>query len=614
MCLQNIEINTITQKIKSIKDHISSTIIAEEITGSLDSPTISTKIDLDKIKIRGWVITKEKNYTLYIVSSGNKIIEIQPDAPRPDVAKHFSDSLLKGCNKFNGFDYEVPISEKIEIHIKTNNNIIHWKTICIIEADTRKLAQISKALTIGHETNSHPQSEYFPKEIDYFFSQVEILDTSEIPKSKKLSPSEKKHLEIFSNIINSSELYLQIIEGTPGLIKDPFSESTATLAGSLFSEINYLIFDGKESRFYIGQNLHTVDFAYFPDKNMVLRAKHSIYNHEHTKNLISKAISKPEAFYKSSQKKPSTISGTIINGISPYHFFYDCIPALYTSQKMENEKSFYIIDSHCYLPLDNFIGTNEPPITVNREALSKISQGVGPNAFTISGVSFKSLPKKTIQSMDLAILDIAMTTGKTSETTKIKETLEGFSPVVLIGISAQKRTLQNQQDLIPELVTELHKAYPKLAIILDGLTSNIFERGNSHDYAEDQRIAEVIRNRIPSNITVVDIVGLNSMEKIYICNLIDFFVTNYSTGSIYPARFCKKPGVAHLSKALFNEVKDSHIHYKTTTIPSNLITDIPDPKTHRIDFVSYSINNTDFIEAIKSALKSIEMGSNSFTI
>lgn len=61
----------------------------------------------------------------------------------------------------------------------------------------------------------------------------------------------------------------------------------------------------------------------------------------------------------------------------------------------------------------------------------------------------------------------------------------------------------------------------------------------------------------------------------------DFFITNYSTGSMYPARFHHLPGVAHLSNVLLKAVRDMHAHHDTFVVPLEFVEDLPDPGSAR---------------------------------
>ncbi len=76
-------------------------------------------------------------------------------------------------------------------------------------------------------------------------------------------------------------------------------------------------------------------------------------------------------------------------------------------------------------------------------------------------------------------------------------------------------------------------------------------------------------------------------------------MANYS---IYPARFCALPGVAHLSNAMLERVRAIHIHPNTHLVPAELVIDVPDPTFVRVDFVSYSIDVLKFCDFVEQVL------------
>jgi hypothetical protein len=97
-----------------------------------------------------------------------------------------------------------------------------------------------------------------------------------------------------------------------------------------------------------------------------------------------------------------------------------------------------------------------------------------------------------------------------------------------------------------------------------------------------------IQAGIPRTIPVFNLIGETSISKIAFAQVIDFFITNCATGSIYVARFGKKPGLAHISNAMSLNAWQ-HIHHRTTKVSCEHVTDVITDTNQRDDFVSYHI-------------------------
>jgi len=284
--------------------------------------------------------------------------------------------------------------------------------------------------------------------------------------------------------------------------------------------------------------------------------------------------------------------------VSPYHFFYDCLPALHVANglgRLGEVTTYHVLSRGCYLPLNQIHATQGVLQDTPAREMARISGALSAQVFILAGVSYRALGEGALDAMDAHIVEAARPAGETPRVRgELKDLAEHF-PILWVGISAQKRAWVNQEAALVRTLAELRAVYPRMAVVFDGMTSNIFDTGGEQaQFDADRAIVARIAAQLPLPLRVVDLVGCGSAEKLRVAREADFFIANYSTGSMYPARFHHVPGVAHLSNALMNVVRDIHVHHDTLVVPPELVEDIPDPACPRLDFVSYSIDEAVF--------------------
>ena len=105
---------------------------------------------------------------------------------------------------------------------------------------------------------------------------------------------------------------------------------------------------------------------------------------------------------------------------------------------------------------------------------------------------------------------------------------------------------------------------------------------------DDKVINSIIKQlRFRKNGRIGVIAGLPMVDKIRVGMSVDFFIANYTTGSLNVARICQKPGVGHMSRRMMID-KDQHIHHRTRVIDPIYVQDQSDPMTPT-GFINYSI-------------------------
>jgi hypothetical protein len=139
----------------------------------------------------------------------------------------------------------------------------------------------------------------------------------------------------------------------------------------------------------------------------------------------------------------------------------------------------------------------------------------------------------------------------------------------------------------------------KVCLIIDGWTAPILKTSYDDeqielDNAVFTRIRERITNALP-DVKVESLIGKGSSEKIAMSELVDYHVTNASTGSLYTSRIARKKGFMHIANGS-RAILAPCIHYNSPIIPSAYVTDDPDDKDKRADHISYFISPEKFIQ------------------
>lgn len=570
----------------------------EFAAATLDKPELHKAVELSGILIAGWIIPPGDEYYELVVEGEFGTLHIPPNKKRPDVAKKLGARPLKGQEVFNGFHAKVPFSNEIKISLKFAGGIVPWKTLKASPVDLDSVMALRKLLARGEGAKEFGKicTPELAVESAGQLHRILKIYRSDSLNSLRLTDAEREQFSIFSAYLSSPSFLGCVLEGEcarEGSIPSPFSLNRSILVGSVFNQINFLIFECEGERFYIGQYLHSADFVYIPSRDFLFVFGNAIYNHAHLHGFMEFAAKSTDKFLPGNGRGVA-VSAVAINGVSPYHFFYDCLPALYIAgqeSKLAAVEKYYAINSRCYFDVEKISGASGTLSSISESELSLKSSGVGFEALCIAGASYKALSTAELAHMDRLVIDAALADLPLAARYK---SLDSSDLVIWVGISQQKRAWLNQKEALIETILRLSERYERLSVIFDGMTTDVFGSTDDKNFVEDARVVSEIRDCLPSLVTCYTLVGCGSLEKIYAASKSHFFISNYSTGSMYPARFFGLPGVAHLSSSMLKAVEDMHIHFNTHLVPAEYVVDVPDENCNRVDFVSYRIDKDFF--------------------
>ena len=512
---------------------------------------------------------------------------------------------MAGQEQFCGFSIKVPFSPEIKISIELSSGLYHWKTLAAKPFQSDLPLHITNVLCHGatSDVEAFPDSTTVTQTLDYLHGSTRAYWFNEFD-DLPLEAGEKGFFLAFLEYLSSARFFHDVLginrQGAPK-IRAPFSMGESTFLGSIFAQINYLVFAVEGERFYIGQNLHSANFVYIPSRSFVSISPQAKYVFEHLKGLFECAINTPTKF-AAGESANVRVGEVAINGVSPYHFFYDALPAFYMASQTRRLKpiaKFHAINSHCYAPLRAIGDTPGEWLPATDCSLAEQSRGLGFDALCVAGVNYKALSETDLYHMDEELLVHALSV---TEFSKRYAAISSYGFVVWIGISTQKRAWINQKEALVALLTRLYNTHESICVVFDGMTANIFDDCTDSTFADDAAIVAEIVAALPEALASYSLVGRSGSEKMFVASKCHFFVANYSTGSMYPARFCSVPGVGHLSHSLLQSVKSIHIHPNTQLVPPELVIDVPDKNSRRVDFVSYTIDTQAFCDFVESVL------------
>lgn len=371
------------------------------------------------------------------------------------------------------------------------------------------------------------------------------------------------------------------------------------------NSMNMLIGKIHDIDFIIAQHVTSCDFIYFPQYNYIKIIAHSSL--EKSSNellLLTRFLKVHPSLLDINDNSQSALKGFILSHGRPYHFFYDCAAM---AHKLYKDKLLCKLD-HFQTLNGNFIDFTkiyELDVinqVVKFDDLNHKSEVDGSIFFKV-GLRFNkentqivNLIRDFDRRLNMAVNKLPDISTVYNEVLKLKK--EGCF-VLWFGVSTDKRSLENQIELLNSLVVELKK-YHNICVVIDGWTVADSRRPLNPKLIEsDINVLKEIQS-IVLDTEFISLIGVESAQKIAIAKLIDFHISSAGTGSLWPSRIAQKVGLMHISHAFRDVSMKGHLHsINSTYMPSTLIEDINNTDV-RIDFVSYKININKKIDFFKA--------------
>ena len=569
----------------------------------LDSPTNNTVYGNQEshITISGWVITKTNCGKISIVVKKllGEIELIPLTINRPDVRLRVlqCDSDLE---LICGFNREILLDHSCELEIRIDGKDYPWKKINLKTIDSSWIAEAKSVWNNFLNLNIQINDEHLrfvrmdQSALDTILGPIKICNRIE----QFLSCTEGMINESFANIffeeVYSTNLASKLVTAALNLgrseLINPFSCRIASCTESYLINnfMNALIFRDVDEFFIVLQHVTSADAIYCPKRNILVIKSHHLPEEiaVSIRDWLTKNIEK----FTSQHILRRSFGGIISSHGRPYHFYYDVAPAveaLYKNGLLDKVPGIFLLEGGDFISLKALYCLAASEQVISYENLN--SDNALFNRFLIKvGAQFNPKNSSLNEEFDKRLLLHVPNKLSPDIRNQIIAAKRCF-PLIWIGITGQKRSWCEQVDAGVYLINELYRAFPGLGICFDGWTSPLNRTlGDSIEVDKDQNITSQIQAKIPYSIPIFNLVGETSIHKIGFAHIVDFFITNYLTGSIHVSRFAKKPGLGHISNAM--STHEGHTHFRTIKIPKKYVTDVETEKDRRVDFISYHIS------------------------
>ncbi|MGA5688497.1 hypothetical protein [Cytobacillus pseudoceanisediminis] len=437
-------------------------------------------------------------------------------------------------------------------------------------------------------------------------------DISEIKNSEEFNEHERTQIKKLYTAAKDENFSNQMLEMAVNkneiLVNSIFGQGLASCKQSIYLPLhggkNFLRFiDGNDS-FYIIQRFN-VTGMYFPAKNIFIDFKNghsrnsNIQKHiEKLNREIVRLFDKIMDFLKN--RNSISLYALLISFFRPYHFFNDFLSSLhsfhyYLNHELKKPEIFYKIpriislEDGMFYSIKSLYSLPCEEQVVDVDDVNEIL--IDNQGFIVLPSSNKQYPKQEKAELNnllvkRSIESILRDSKQAEKFNKLKECY----PILWFGICGERRSWDEKVRGVANIVREVRKLYPNVGVILDGLTSTEAqnEKNFRREYAiSDTKVAKKIIKRIGPQIPAFNLVGSTSTKKIAYASQADFFLTSYSTDTMFVAHICGKHGVAHM-----NTLKGTgqHEHPFIYKIPNKYIKNIMDKGSKRKGTnVSYSM-------------------------
>lgn len=368
-----------------------------------------------------------------------------------------------------------------------------------------------------------------------------------------------------------------------GLTSKSVCRSSVYLSGA-----NFLRFDELGECYYVVQVRRFFDGIYIPRLNIFFgRNLPSITNK--VELLRRRLNAEPDFGYN--QETRNEFNGFIFGQALPYHFFYDSLPAVHSVYKRIHDLKgahFFFEPGSSYLNIEDFYDVVSSPLLCK--------EVVG---FYIYLLRNESHGKKTMHNEVDVYLKKAIRGKKIKKEWSLGVNVAAPRPVIWLGVMHGKRTWLEQVEALSKLIVLVLSKSPSALFIFDGITTpsgSFWVESEGHENIIDKIVKNVF-----SEIGDFDYINLNGFwaeNKVFYAGLVDFFVSDGATASIYNSRFYDNLGVVYspLGASLFG-----HIHGPSTKrLPSDFIVNQTEARSW--DQCDISIDPDDFVDFVVSEM------------
>lgn len=332
----------------------------------------------------------------------------------------------------------------------------------------------------------------------------------------------------------------------------PFSGNKAYCQESyeVGGELTCLRFTDGNRCFFLIQFVSSADALYFPEQNIVVSLAH--VQGAHVTQLQNKLLGLFPSVVEYA-KSVNAFSGVIACHSRPGHFYYEVWPVLI---EISNRPELYEQIPCLIMRKDQdfndmkLLFENSRTLILESRQIDDMSLHENKWFMHIGTNRQRHLHNFYYEVTDQILVNKVLNAPTETALAKVKQ-VQGCYPLVWVGVEGQKRCWLEQIEGYAYILNQLAIRYPKLGVVIDGWTLPFTPSEYSiREVDKDLQVAAQIIELLDPAIKHVLVIGENSNTKIFVGNKVDFFISNFATGSMHISRILGKPGFCHLSGEL----------------------------------------------------------------
>lgn len=546
------------------------------LTPWLDTP-IESEIDtkgeeFSNSHISGWIVGKgniclcdEVDNFYYL---NKERIDVALKVLKNNSPSH-NESLL-------GFAFNKKINKNSKIYIVSDNSKHLWLSFSELDNEFYKTTVKNFTSSFTLSDNSSHDCSLDNSIINDVLDSLIIGGVEECISSGRLHSKTIQEWRELANFLHDGRL---ITSFNNGLIM-PCLAGEIHIIRSLFGGgVNFVECCDSEIIFYLIQVSNSGDAIYLPHINTCIVLTN--VNKSTVSGLLGCILKSPPS-KGNIRSKHSKLHSLLVSHSRPYHHIYDGLLGLELFLSNHSECSYNVSTLHGenFIDPTHIYGACIKNMLMTRDDISKIPDGTYIFRLGLSYPASRHNSDDIINRLDERLINSVANT-------EIPLPDRGF-PVIWLGVTGQKRSWVEQIDGYSNIINEIYKKYPSVSIFFDGWTSPISPTNSDEkSISEDREVIQKIKDRIPRDIPTIILAGASVETKITHAKTVNFFISNYMTGSMIISRIARKPGIGHMSNAS-EYMAEMHHHHHIYRVEKSHVSDIEDVNL-RADFISYSI-------------------------
>lgn len=358
--------------------------------------------------------------------------------------------------------------------------------------------------------------------------------------------------------------------------KGPLRCNHSTVA---LGQYNFLLFREEQEVLFIVQRIRWVELIWIPSLHVVFSEKTDTLDAASLKCFIG------GWFLNEYDEKPAGMSqgraphvrrgfgGLLCTFHRPYHYFYQVLSGLESlhgaSKAFPSIPRMWALEGGAYSSPARLYGLSAEERLFPTEAQLNAELKAS-DAFLVSAVT--SRPQDYYEAVEHRIRgDARLLEVHDPQHGLVLDKLRKQDLVLWLGLMGERRVWDRQVEGVQRIITRAAREYSRVGVILDGLTSpEVAQHWDTRSLPRYHEVEAEIRRLALANVTFFSTVGATAREKVSMGLEADFFMADMATSSMFIARFCGAPGVAHRNKVMNY---GGHRHPATVPFPDDLIVD-----------------------------------------